>query len=72
MKEFFFDFIGIYFVFSFAFQLVVYTFFYRKLSGLAFSLRFWAKIKQLLSNYPTSDWTFSFKIANFRVKLSNF
>ena len=32
---------------------------------LAFSLRFWPKIKQLLSNWPASDWTFSFKKADF-------
>ena len=37
--------------------------FYRQLGCLAFSLRFWPKIKQLLSNCPASDLTFS--SANF-------
>ena len=32
-------------------------FFYRQLCCLVFSQRFWPKIKQLLSNYPASDWT---------------
>ena len=40
-----------------------YTFFNRHC--LAFSLRFWPKIKRFLSNCSTSDWTFSFKTAGF-------
>ena len=48
-----------------------YTFFYRQLGCLAFSLRFWPKIKHLLSNCPASDLTFSSKSANFkRVKIN--
>ena len=31
------------------------------LGGLALSLRFWPRIKQLVSNCPASDWTFSSK-----------
>ena len=42
-----------------------YTLFYRQIGCLAFSLRFWPKIKQLLSNCPASDWTFSFKTGDF-------
>ena len=40
-------------------------FFYRQLGCLAFSLRFWQKIKRILSNCPASDWTVSFKTAYF-------
>ena len=36
-----------------------YTMFCRQLGCLAFSLTFWPKIKQLLSNCPASDWSFS-------------
>ena len=43
----------------------VHTFFYRQLGCLAFSLRFWPEIKQLLSNCPASDLTFSSKTAYF-------
>ena len=43
----------------------VHTFFIGNSVGLAFSLLFWPKIKQLLSNCPASDWTFSFKTADF-------
>ena len=32
---------------------------------VAFSLRFWPRIKQFLSNCPASDWTFSFQTAGF-------
>ena len=39
--------------------------FYRQLGCLAFSLRFLPKTKQFLSNFPASDWTFSFKTAYF-------
>ena len=46
-----------------------YTFFYRQLGWLNFSLRFWPKIKpkirQLLTNCPASDLTFSSKTAFF-------
>ena len=38
------------------------TFFY---SCLAFSLKFWPKIKQFPSNCSASDWAISFKTANF-------
>ena len=38
---------------------------YRQLGCLAFSLRFWPKIKQLLSNCSALDWTFSFKTGDF-------
>ena len=41
-----------------------YTYFYRQLGCLAFSLRFWPKIKQF-SNCPASDRTFSFKTGDF-------
>ena len=34
--------------------------------SIALSLRFRPKIKQFLSNCPASDWTFSFKTADFR------
>ena len=44
----------------------VCTFLYRRLGCLAFSLRFWQIIKQLLTNCLASDWTFSLKTANFR------
>ena len=43
----------------------VHTFSYRQLGCLTFSLIFWAKIKQLFSNFPASYWTFSFKTAYF-------
>ena len=46
-------------------SLVSYSFFYRQLGCLAFSLWFWPKIKQLVSNCPASDWTFSFKTGDF-------
>ena len=49
--------------------------FNRQLGCLAFSLRFWSNIKQFLSNCPASDWTFSFKTADFllnRVKINYF
>ena len=37
----------------------IYTHFFKGNSvALAFNLRFWAKIKQLLSNCPDSDLTF--------------
>ena len=42
-----------------------YTFFYMQLGYLAFSLRFWPKINQLLSTCPASDLIFSLKTANF-------
>ena len=42
-----------------------HTHFYRQLGCLAFSLRFWLKIKQLLSNCPASDRSFSIKTADF-------
>ena len=45
-----------------------YTFFHRQLGCLAFSLRFWTKIKQLLSNCPASDLTFSSKTADLSLK----
>ena len=32
-----------------------YTLFYRQLGCLVFNLRFWPKIKQLLSNYKTKQ-----------------
>ena len=43
------------------------THFYRQLGCLAFSLRFWPKIMQFFSNCHASDWTFSFKIGDFRI-----
>ena len=46
----------------------IHILFYRHLGCLAFSLRFWPKIKQLLSNCPASDLTFSSKTANFLLK----
>ena len=50
----------------FEFHSMVYIYFlYRQLGCLAFSLRFWSKIKQLLSNCPASDWTFFSKTAYF-------
>ena len=36
-----------------------YTHFYREFGCLAFSPRFWSIIRQLLSNCPSSDWSFS-------------
>ena len=46
--------------------LTFYTLFcYRQLGCLAFSLGFWPKIKQFLSNCLASVWTFSFKTACF-------
>ena len=50
---------------EFTFKTKNYTLFYRQLGCLAFSLVFWPKIKQFLSNCPASDWTFSFKTACF-------
>ena len=35
-------------------------FFYKQLGCLGLSLRFWPKIKQLLSNCPASDWEFPY------------
>ena len=37
-----------------------YTFFYRQLGCLAFSLKFWPNINQFLSNCPASDLIFFF------------
>ena len=34
---------------------IILHIFYRQLGCLAFSLRFWPKIKQLLNSYPASD-----------------
>ena len=51
----------------------VYTFFNRQLGCLAFNLKFWPKIKLILSNCPASDWVFFFQNNLFllnRVKIN--
>ena len=53
------------FVFSIGINSCTHFFFYRQLGCLAFSLRFWPKIKQFLSNCPASDWSFTFQTADF-------
>ena len=48
-------------------------FFYRQPGCLAFSLKFGPKIKQFLSNFPSSDWVFFFRNSWFlrnRVKIN--
>ena len=44
---------------------IINIYFNRQLGCLAFSLRFWPKIKQFPSNCPASDWSFSFQTAEF-------